>query len=139
MVLVHQRRGSRLGSSQPMVKSFVKSSIVLLLVAAIFYAMAQYLLWGLKSDIAEFPIHLNQGRQYSADFQANWNVYYDIRLDSERNLDLQEQNCLLGIETVVPERCVGITPELLLSWRSRPTMPSSPVAIPVTPMKATGN
>ena len=38
-------------------------------------------------------------------------------MNSERNLDLQEQNCLLGIETVVLERCVGTPPELLLSWR----------------------
>ena len=78
--------------------------------------MAQYLLSGLKLNSADFPVHLQQGREYSADFQANWNVYYDIRLDSARNLDLQKQNCLLGIETVVPERCAGISPELLLSW-----------------------
>jgi len=117
MVLVHECQDSLLGSSRPMGKSFVKSAIVLLLVAATFYAMAQYLLSGLKPDIAEFPVHLDQGRQYSADFQANWNVYYDIRLESERNLDLQQQNCLLGIETVVPERCAGMAPELLLSWQ----------------------
>jgi len=93
-----------------------KNATVLLLVAAVFFAMAQYLLSGLKVDSADFPVHLQQGREYSADFQANWNVYYEIRLDSARKLDLQEQNCLLGIETVVPERCTGISPELLLSW-----------------------
>jgi hypothetical protein len=49
--------------------------------------------------------------------QAKWNVYYQIRLDSERNLDLQKQNCLLGIENVVPEQCADIPSELLLSWR----------------------
>jgi len=117
MGLVRERQVSRLGSSPPMVMSFVKSAIVLLLVAAIFYAMAQYLLSGLKPDTAEFPVYLHQGHEYSTDFQANWNVNYDIRLDSERNLDLQQQNCLLGIETVVPERCAGIAPELLLSWQ----------------------
>ena len=89
---------------------------MLFLVAAIFFAMGQYLLSGLKLDSTDFPVHLQQGREYSADFQANWNVYYEIRLDSARNLDLQKQNCLLGIETVVPERCAGISPELLLSW-----------------------
>ena len=78
--------------------------------------MGQYLLSGLKLDSTDFRVHPQTGREYSADFQANWNVYYEIRLDSARNLDLQKQNCLLGIETVVPERCAGISPELLLSW-----------------------
>lgn len=72
--------------------------------------------WGLEADSIGFPVNLRQGREYSGDFQAKWNVYYEIRLDSERNLDLQEQNCLLGIETVVPERCTGTPPELSLSW-----------------------
>lgn len=79
--------------------------------------MAQYLRWGLEADSIGFPVNLRQGREYSGDFQAKWNVYYEIRLDSERNLDLQVQNCLLGIETVVPERCTGTPPELSLSWR----------------------
>jgi len=79
--------------------------------------MAQYLRWGLGANSIEFPINLREGREYSGDFQAKWNVYYQIRLDSERNLDLQEQNCLLGIETIVPERCAGIPSELLLTWR----------------------
>ncbi|MCP4472595.1 MAG: hypothetical protein GY815_18275 [Gammaproteobacteria bacterium] len=94
----------------------MKNAAVLFLLAAIFFAMAQFLLSGLKVDSAEFPVHLQQGREYSADFQANWNVRYQIRLDSARNLDLQTQNCLLGIETVVPEQCAGISPELRLSW-----------------------
>ena len=105
-----------MSGSPPTLNRLVKNAAVLFLVAAIFFAMAQYLLSGLKLDSADFPVQLQQGREYSADFQANWNVYYEIRLDSARNLDLQKQNCLLGIETVVPERCAGISPELLLSW-----------------------
>ncbi len=97
--------------------NFTKSVAVLLVVALLFYTIAQYLLGGVEADAAEFPVQLDQGRQYSGDFQAKWGVYYEIRLDSERNLDLQEQNCLLGIETIVPERCADIPPELLLSWR----------------------
>jgi hypothetical protein len=104
-------------SSTPTIKSFAKSAIALLVVAAIFYGLAQYLLWGLKVDSVEFPVHLREGREFSGDFQAKWNVDYEIRLDSERNLDLQQQNCLLGIEAIVPERCAGMAPELLLSWR----------------------
>jgi hypothetical protein len=86
-------------------------------VAAVFYGTAQYLLWGLEVDSTEFPVHLSEGREYTRDFLAKWDVYYQIRLDSERNLDLQEQNCLLGIENVVPEQCADIPSELLLSWR----------------------
>ena len=103
--------------SAPTNLSFAKSAVVLLIVAAAFYGIAQYLLWGLGGDSTEFPIYLREGHEYSEDFQAKWNVYYEIRLDSERNLDLQEQNCLLGIETIVPERCTGIPSELQLSWR----------------------
>jgi hypothetical protein len=97
--------------------SFTKSAVILLIVATVFYGIAQFLLWGLGTDSTEFPIYLREGREYSEDFLAKWNVYYEIRLDSERNLDLQEQNCLLGIETIVPERCTGIPSELQLSWR----------------------
>ncbi len=109
-------QASGVSGSPPTLNRLVKNATVLFLVAAIFFAIAQYLLSGLKLNSVDFPVHLQQGREYSADFQANWNVYYEIRLDSARNLDLQKQNCLLGIETVVPERCAGISPELLLSW-----------------------
>ena len=95
----------------------VKNATVLLLLAAVFFAMAQYLLSGLEVDSADFPVHLQQGREYSADFQANWNVYYEIRLDSARKLDLQDAKLFAGnrdrrSRTV----CTGISPELLLSW-----------------------
>ncbi len=82
-----------------------------------FYAIAQYLLLGLETDSSEFPIHLQQGREYAGDIQAKWDVHYEIRLQSDRKLDLQEQNCLLGIEAIVPEQCFGMASELLLSWR----------------------
>ncbi len=98
-------------------RSLKKSIIVLLIAAAVFYATAQYLLSGLETDSAEFPIHLQQGREYAGDIQAKWDVHYEIRLQSDRKLDLQEQNCLLGIETIVPEQCTDIASELLLSWR----------------------
>ncbi len=100
-----------------MPRSFPKSIVVLLIAAVLFYAIAQFLLLGLETDSTEFPIHLQKGREYAGDFLSKWNVHYEIRLQSERKLDLQEQNCLLGIETIVPELCSGISPELLLSWR----------------------
>jgi len=115
-VLTPAGQASGVSGSPPTLNRLVKNATVLFLVAAIFFAIAQYLLSGLKLNSVDFPVHLQQGREYSADFQANWNVYYEIRLDSARNLDLQKQNCLLGIETVVPERCAGISPELLISW-----------------------
>ncbi len=96
--------------------SYAKSVSVLFVVAAVFYGLAQYLLSGLEANAAEFPIHLHKGNEYSEEFQAKWNVYYEIRLHSERNLGLQQQNCLLGIEIVVPEQCVDIPSELVLSW-----------------------
>ncbi len=116
MVPIHFGQSLLVSSSAQPSIGLVKSVLVLLVVAAIFYGMAQYLLRGLEVDFAEFPILLHEGGEYSEDFEAKWDVYYEIHLDSERNLDLQRQNCLLGIETVVPERCVGIPPELLLSW-----------------------
>ena len=62
-------------------------------------------------------MELIEGREHAGDFIAAWSVVYEIHLDIDRNLDLQEQNCLLGIETVVPERCAGISPERILSWQ----------------------
>ncbi len=96
--------------------SYAKSVTVLFVVAAVFYGLAQYLLSGLEANAAVFPIHLHKDGEFSEEFQARWDVYYEVRLHSERNLGLQEQNCLLGIETVAPERCVGIPSELRLSW-----------------------
>jgi len=103
--------------SIPKANKFAKSAIFLLIIAAAFYGMAQYLRWGLGVNSIAFPVSLREGGEYSGDFQAKWNVHYEIRLDGERNLGLQEQNCLLGIETIVPERCAGIPSELLLTWR----------------------
>ena len=97
--------------------NYKRSIVVLLIVAAALYGISQYLLGGLETEPAEFPVTLLEGHERSGDFEAKWDVYYEIRLHSERNLDLQEQNCLLGIEAVVPERCAATPPELLLSWR----------------------
>jgi len=101
----------------PSIGDHKKSIVVLLIVAAAFYGIAQYLLGGLDTEPTGFPVNLLEGHEYSGSFEAKWDVRYEIRLNSERNLDLQEQNCLLGIETVVPERCAGTPPELVVSWR----------------------
>ncbi len=100
-------------------KILFRSAAVLLVAAAALYGVNDYLFSAIEWTPLRIPMELVEGRQHGGDFTARWGVVYEIRLDTDRNLDLQEQNCLLGIETVVPERCAGISPELNLSWQVR--------------------
>ncbi len=97
--------------------NFSRSGLTLLILSALFFGASQFLLRDLEPDIPEFPVNLSKVGEYSWNFKSKWAVYYEIRLDTERSLDLQEQNCLLGIENLVPERCENHLPDLLLSWR----------------------
>jgi hypothetical protein len=98
-------------------KVMFRSVAVLLVVAAALYGLNNYFFSGIEWTALRIPVELVAGREHAGDFTARWGVVYEMRLDTDRNLDLQEQNCLLGIETVVPERCAGISPELDLSWQ----------------------
>ena len=100
-------------------KILFRSAAVLLVAAAALYGVNDYLFSAIEWTPMRIPVELVEGRQHGGDFTARWGVVYEIRLDTDRNLDLQEQNCLLGIETVVPERCAGVSPELNLSWQVR--------------------
>lgn len=79
--------------------------------------MRHYLFSGIEWTPLRIPVEFVEGREHVGDFTATWGVVYEIHLDTDRRLDLQDQNCLLGIETVAPERCAGIPPELILSWQ----------------------
>jgi hypothetical protein len=94
-----------------------RSAAILLVVAAVIYASYDYLFSGIEWTPLRIPVELVEGRQHTGEFVALWSVVYEIHLDTDRSLDLQQQNCLLGIETVVPERCADIAPELFLSWK----------------------
>ena len=98
-------------------KTLFRSVGVLLVMAAVLYGLNDYLFSAIEWAPLRIPLELVGGREHAGDFIAVWGVMYEIRLDTDRNLDLQEQNCLLGIEAVVPERCAGISPELNLSWQ----------------------
>lgn len=100
-------------------KILFRSAAILLVAAAALYGVNDYLFSAIEWTPLRVPIELVEGRQHGGDLTAAWGVVYEIRLDTDRNLDLQEQNCLLGIETVVPERCAGISPQLDLSWQVR--------------------
>jgi hypothetical protein len=98
-------------------KILSRSAAVFLVSAAALYGLNDYLFSAIEWAPLRIPVELVDGREHAGNFTARWSVVYEIRLDTDRNLGLQEQNCLLGIETVVPERCVGISPELNLSWQ----------------------
>jgi len=100
-------------------KILLRSVAFLLVAAAALYGLNYYLFSGIEWTPLRIPVQLVEGREHAGEFTAAWGVVYELRLDSDRNLDLQEQNCLLGIETVVPERCAGNSPGLNLSWRVR--------------------
>jgi len=98
-------------------KILFRSTAFLFLTAAALYGLNGYLFSGIEWTPLRIPLELVEGREHRGDFTAAWGVVYEIHVDTDRNLDLQKQNCLLGIETVVPERCAGISPMLILSWQ----------------------
>ena len=98
-------------------RTLFRNAAVFLLAAVGLYGLNDYLFSAIEWAPLQIPVELVDGREHAGEFTARWGVVYEIRLDTDRNLDLQEQNCLLGIETVVPERCAGISPELNISWQ----------------------
>ena len=98
-------------------RTLFRNAAVFLLAAVGLYGLNDYLFSAIEWAPLQIPVELVDGREHAGEFTARWGVVYEIRLDTDRNLDLQEQNCLLGIETVVPERCAGISPELNVSWQ----------------------
>lgn len=117
-------RSPRLGSPVMLVtmarrtdKTLFRSAALLFAAAAIVFGLNNYLFSGIEWTPLRIPVELVEGHEHGGEFIAQWGVVYEVRLDTDRNLALQEQNCLLGIETVVPQRCAGIPPELILSWQ----------------------
>jgi hypothetical protein len=98
-------------------RTLFRSAAVLLVVAAAGFGLNNRLFAGIDWTPLRIPVELVEGRDHEGDFVAPWGVVYEIHLDTERNLPLQEQNCLLGIESVVPERCARMSSELILSWQ----------------------
>jgi hypothetical protein len=98
-------------------KILIRSVAFLLVASAALYGLNDYLFSGIEWTPLRIPVELVEGREHTGDFVAVWGIVYEIRLDTDRNLNLQTQNCLLGMETVAPERCAGISPELILSWQ----------------------
>jgi hypothetical protein len=94
-----------------------RSAAVFLVAAAALFAVYDYLFAGIEWTPLRIPVELVEGREHIGQFVAAWDVVYEVHLDTDRKLDLQAQNCLLGIETVAPERCADISPELILAWR----------------------
>lgn len=100
-------------------KTLFQSAAILVVVAAVLYGFYDYLFSGIDWTPLRVPVELVEGRSYEGEFTTHWAVEYEIHVDTDRKLGLQEQNCLLGIETVVPERCAGVSPELVVSWQVR--------------------
>lgn len=98
-------------------RTLFRSAALLLVVSVVLYALNDYLFSSIEWTPLSIPVDLAEGREHTGNFVALWGVVYEIRVDTDRNLDLQEQNCLLEIETVAPERCLGISPALVLSWQ----------------------
>lgn len=98
-------------------KALFRNAAVFLVAAMALYGLNHYLFSRIEWAPLQIPMQLVDGREHVGEFTARWGVVYEIRLDTDRNLDLQKQNCLLGIETVVPERCADISPELNISWQ----------------------
>ena len=98
-------------------RTLFRSAALFLTVSAVLYASNDYLFSEIDWTPLSIPVHLVEGQEYAGEFAAAWQVVYEIRLDTDRSLDLQKQNCLLEIETVAPERCRDTPPALMLSWQ----------------------
>ena len=98
-------------------RTLFRSATLLLLASAALYAVNNYLFAGIEWTPLSIPVDLAEGREHAGAFTASWGVIYEIRIDTDRELELQEQNCLLDIEAVAPGRCRDIPPELALAWR----------------------
>lgn len=98
-------------------RTLFRSATLLVVASVALYALNDYLFSGIEWTPLRIPIELVEGREHAGDFIAVWGVVYEIHVDTDRRLDLQEQNCLLGIETVAPERCKDLPPELNIAWQ----------------------
>ncbi len=95
----------------------LRGASILLLVSAGLFGLFAYVFGGLVEKPLDLPIELDEGRETTGSFTAQWAVNFTINLDTRRKLELREQNCLLGIERMFPERCSDNSPEIVLSWR----------------------
>lgn len=105
VIAVSHFNGMLLTMDGPTNKVLFRSASFLLVTSAALYGLTDYLFSGIEWAPLQLPVELVEDREHTGNFVAVWSVVYEIRLDTDRNLDLQEQNCLLGIETVVLERC----------------------------------
>lgn len=62
------------------------------------------------------PLQLRVKTITSPQFKVEDTSEYLISLDFDRSMDFQKLNCLIGMETLYPERCKGINDALNVSW-----------------------
>ncbi|MDH3973329.1 MAG: hypothetical protein OEV42_03525 [Deltaproteobacteria bacterium] len=94
----------------------LRNAVTLLVGAVVLFSIAAFLFFSLKAEPLEFLVKVEKGETLEREYMARYNAIYEIRLETERKLDIQEQICLLGIETVAPQRCEPFPAELFISW-----------------------
>jgi hypothetical protein len=65
---------------------------------------------------ANFPLNMRSVLSQSTKFKVNFTANYEINVDVERNLPFEQTNCLLGIETIYPDRCKNTNPVIKMKW-----------------------
>jgi hypothetical protein len=98
------------------VRRLVGAAGILCILAASIYCIGMYPIWAVDWTPLERPINLTKGHRVSASFVAARDVRYVLQVDTQRSIPFERQNCLLGIESFIPERCSTIPRELDLSW-----------------------
>ena len=58
-----------------------------------------------------------QGRRGPFSFRTDLDTDYLLEIDVERRIEFEQLNCMLGIETLFPERCRGLPSLIDISWR----------------------
>lgn len=96
-------------------KPFIAPFLTIAIGAAIL-AWSYHYIDSYKWKPASFPFDFRSGVSTSQNFKVNLNAEYEINLHVERNLPLEQINCLMGIESLFPDRCKDIISSVDMKW-----------------------
>jgi len=84
-------------------------------------ALAAMSVWAIWSETrtwvpVDMPVSLTVGHIRTREFKINQNAFYEIEIEAERNIPFQTLNCLLGVESIEPNRCQDTPSVIRASW-----------------------
>lgn len=101
------------GAAFPMLAK-VGTGLILTAIAT----MCSWVLWSETRTWVpvDIPTSLTVGHIRTPEFKINQNAFYEIDIEAERNIPFETLNCLLGVESIYPERCKNTPSVIRASW-----------------------